>query len=289
MNRLLHALILVLGGSSLFAADPQMFRGDSAHSGVYESAMPTLSTLKWKFKTNGRVFATPVVSGGVAYVGSNDRYLYAVRVSDGSLVWKFQTGDDPQIHNQIGIQSSAAVVDGVVLFGCRDGHFYAVDAKTGQQNWREDNKGGWVIASPAVRDGIVYFPTSDGTQFKAITIATGALVWRTVNKAVSFSSPAIVKDRVYFGAHDGWLRALDLTTGRVVAEFQTDGSKANAATYIDADGKMKMAAIYTDMTLDGVFQGLDRMYSLGSVLSSPVVVDGVAYFGSTDGYLYAVK
>jgi outer membrane protein assembly factor BamB len=31
------------------------------------------------------------------------------------------------------------------------------------------------------------------------------------------------------------------------------------------------------------------MYSLGSVLSSPVVADGVVYFGSTDGNLYAVK
>jgi len=42
------------------------------------------------------------------------------------------------------------------------------------------------------------------------------------------------------------------------------------------------------MTLDAIFIGLERMYSLGSVLSSPVVVEGVVYFGGTDGYLYAV-
>jgi len=35
--------------------------------------------------------------------------------------------------------------------------------------------------------------------------------------------------------------------------------------------------------------GLDRMFSLGSALSSPVVVDGVVYFGSTDGNVYAVE
>jgi outer membrane protein assembly factor BamB len=29
--------------------------------------------------------------------------------------------------------------------------------------------------------------------------------------------------------------------------------------------------------------------SLGSVLSSPVVRDGVVYFGSTDGYVYALQ
>jgi outer membrane protein assembly factor BamB len=205
------------------------------------------------------------------------------------LIWKFQTGDDPKVHNQIGLPSSASVIDGVVLFGCRDGHFYAVDAKTGQQKWSEDNHMGWVIASPAARGGTVYFPTSDGTQFKAIAIGSGKLEWRTVNKAISFSSPAIAGDVIYFGLHDGWLRALDIKTGSLKAEFQTEGNKANAPKYVDGEGKLKMGEIYPDSTLDGVMIGLDRMYSLGSVLSSPVVANGVVYFGSTDGYLYAVR
>jgi eukaryotic-like serine/threonine-protein kinase len=215
--------------------------------------------------------------------------MYALDAATGAPIWKFQTGDDPVIHNQIGIASSAAVIDGTVLFGCRDGHFYALDARTGRQKWAEDNHGGWVIASPAVRDGIVYFPTADGTQFKALRIATGALVWRTKNKAVSFSSPALAGDRIYFGAHDGWLRALDVNTGELRAKFQTEGSRANAATYIAADGTINDAAISADRTLEGVIIGLQRLYSLGSVLSSPVIVDGVAYFGSTDSHLYAVR
>ncbi len=217
------------------------------------------------------------------------RYMYALDARTGTVIWKFQTGDDQKSHNQIGIAGSAAVVDGIVLFGCRDGHFYAVDAKTGLGRWVEDNSGGWVIASPAVRDGVVYFPTSDGTQFKAIRIADGTLVWRTVNKAVSFSSPAIAGNLVYFGAHDGWLRALDLATGEVRHEFQTDGNKENAARYVAPDGTLNYGAIYPDSTLSGIVVGLDRMYSLGSVLSSPVIADGVAYFGSTDGRLYAVR
>jgi len=246
-------------------------------------------TLQWKFGTGDVVHATPAIADGVLYIGSWDRNLYALNAQNGSLIWKFQTGDDPKAHNQIGIPGSAAIVGGVVLFGCRDGHFFAVDAKTGQQKWSEDNKMGWVIASPAARDGMVYFPTSEGTQFKAIAIGTGALAWRTVNKAISFSSPAIAGETIYFGSHDGWLHALDVKTGAVKAEFQTEGSKQNASKYIAVDGKMNMPAIYPDSTLDGIFIGLDRMYSLGSVLSSPVVVDGVVYFGSTDGYLYAVS
>ena len=244
---------------------------------------------RWAFETGDVVHATPAVAGGVVYVGSWDRYMYALRADTGELVWKFQTGDDRTIYNQIGIASSAAVADGVVLFGCRDGHFYAVDAATGERRWAENNNGGWVIASPAVRDGVVYFPTSDGTQFKAIRVATGELVWRTVNRNVSFSSPAIAGDTIYFGTHDGLMNALDLATGREKAVFRTEGHAANGPTYLDEAGRIDTAALYPTRTLEGIFIGLDRQFSLGSVISSPVVADGVVYFGSTDGRLYAVR
>jgi outer membrane protein assembly factor BamB len=273
--------------SSPVIVNGRVFIGSGDHN-VYALDAAT-GALAWKFTTGDVVHASPAVADGTVYIGSWDRNMYALDAATGAMKWKFETGDDQKIHNQIGIASSAAVVDGVVLFGCRDGHFYAVDAKTGQKKWAEDNKMGWVIASPAVKDGVVYFPTSDGTQFKAITIATGALVWRTVNKAISFSSPAIAGDLVYFGAHDGWLRALDLKTGEVRYQFQTDGNKANAAKYIAEDGTLNYKAIYLLPGLDGVFAGIDRMHSLGSVLSSPIVADGVVYFGSTDGNIYAVR
>jgi outer membrane protein assembly factor BamB len=33
---------------------------------------------KWRFKTGGEMYSSPAVSNGVIYVGSNDRFLYAV-------------------------------------------------------------------------------------------------------------------------------------------------------------------------------------------------------------------
>jgi len=74
-----------------------------------------------------------------------------------------------------------------------------------------------------------------------------------------------------------------------VAQFQTEGSKQNAAIYTDVKGRLKHAAMYPDATLDGFFVGLERMYSLGSILSSPVLEDGLLYVGSTDGRVYALK
>jgi len=244
---------------------------------------------RWTFVTGNVVHASPAVSNGVVYVGSWDRNMYAIEASTGKEVWRFQTGNDTTIYNQIGIASSAAVSGGVVYFGCRDGHFYAVDAKTGAKRWSHDNKGGWVIASPAVKDGVVYFPTADGMRFKALDVATGALKFSIENKAISFSSPAIVNEVIYFGSSDGWLHAMDLATGGAKADFQSDGSKENAAKYVDEKGRMKSSALYPDFTLDGMIIGVHRMFTLGSFLSSPVVVDGVLYAGSTDGNLYAVR
>ena len=244
---------------------------------------------RWTFPTGDVVHASPAVSNGVVYVGSWDRNMYAIEVASGRELWRFQTGNDTTTYNQIGIASSAAVAGGTVFFGCRDGHFYAVDAATGRLRWSHDNRMGWVIASPAVKDGIVYFPTADGARFKAIDGNSGTLKYGIDAKNISFSSPAIVNDVVYLGTSDGWMHALDLATGAVRSEFQSDGNRANAAKYVDDTGRMKGAALYPDFTLDGMIIGVHNMFTLGSFLSSPVVADGILYVGSTDGHLYALK
>jgi len=260
----------------------------SGDNNVYALDAKT-GAVAWKFTTGNVVHASPAVADGVLYIGSWDSYLYALNARSGALLWKFKTGEDSKIFNQVGIASSAAVAGGTVFFGCRDGHFYALDARSGVQRWNHDNHGGWVIASPAVSDGIVYFPTSDGTRFKALDAGTGAVVFDIANKAISFSSPAWVEGAVYYGSSDGWLHAVDARNGTVKSEFQTDGSKENSPRYVGADGRMISRALYPDRTLDGMIIGVHRMFSLGSILSSPIVVDSVLYVGSTDGTLYALR
>jgi outer membrane protein assembly factor BamB len=245
--------------------------------------------LRWSFATGDVVHASPAVVNGVVYVGSWDRNLYALDATTGRERWRYTTGNDTVIYNQIGIASSAALAGDVVLVGGRDGRFHAVDARTGAPRWVHDNRGGWTIASPAVKDGVVYFPTSDGTRFKALEIATGAPRFDLQNKAVSFSSPAIAGDVAFYGTSDGYLNAVDLRTGTLLRQFQTDGSKENGPRFTDENGRMQTRDMYPDRTLDGLMIGMRTMMTLGSVLSSPVVADGVVYFGSTDGHLYAVR
>lgn len=100
-----------------------MFRGNLAHTGVYDDAgVPKFNTVKWKFQTGGRVISSPAVVNGVAYVGSTDGSLYAIDAASGTLKWKFPT--------KVWITSSSAVASGLVYFESYDSNFYALDAST---------------------------------------------------------------------------------------------------------------------------------------------------------------
>jgi len=245
--------------------------------------------LRWKFQTGNVVHASPAVADGVVYVGSWDSYFYALDANTGALKWKFKTGEDEKIHNQVGIQSSAAVVNGVVYFGCRDSNLYALDAKTGAEKWKFNNKGSWVINSPAVRDGKVYFSTSDSGKFYVVDANTGAELAMHKFLWPMFSSPALVGNYLYMGTHEGKLIAVDTRTNQPAWTFQTDGSKANGPTYTKPDGTPNYEAAFFDFFYDDMIVGVHKMMSVGAVLSSPVVVGKTIYFGSTDGNLYALE
>src|SRR6202021_2878870 len=146
------------------------------------------------------------------FIGSWDSYFYALDAASGKKKWSFKTGEDRNIYNQVGIQSSAAVMDGIVYFGCRDSNFYALDAATGEKKWAFNNKGSWVITSPAVRDGKVYFATSDSALFYVLDAKSGAPVFSLKFKWPMFSSPAIAGDLLYMGTHEGKLIAIALKT-----------------------------------------------------------------------------
>jgi hypothetical protein len=54
------------------------------------------------------------------------------------------------------------------------------------------------------------------------------------------------------------------------------------------DGSPKYEAAFVTDFYDDMMVGVDKMLSVGAILSSPVVVDNVIYVGSADGNLYAL-
>lgn len=245
--------------------------------------------LRWKFKTGDVVHASPAFANGVLFFGSWDSYFYAVDAKTGKEKWRFHGGEDPLIHNQVGFQSSPAVVDGVIYTGCRDAQLYALDAATGKEKWRFDNALSWVITSPAVVNGKVFFATSDSALYHVVDAATGKSVLKKEGKAYMFSSPAVVNDVVLIGVLNGTLEARDVNTGEVLWEFQTDASKQNNGWVLTADRKFNQPLLFYSNWREAPIVATDQQFSVGSIFSSPLLANGVVYFGSTDGFLYAIE
>ena len=245
--------------------------------------------LKWKVVTQDVVHSSPALAGGVVYFGSWDTNLYAVDAASGEVKWKFKTGEDAVNHNQTGIQSSPAVVDGVVYFGCRDSHLWAVDAATGKEKWNLSTGGSWINTSPAIFEGTAYVGNPIPAMFRAVDLKSGKEKYNLDAHMLVFSSPAVARGMAYFGSFNGALYAVDLRTGKFAWEFQTEAGKRNAGDFIAADGTPNFKAVFTSDSFEGMYFAIDRLFSLGAIVSSPAVDGGVVYVGSTDGNLYAIE
>ncbi|WP_276498945.1 PQQ-binding-like beta-propeller repeat protein [Pontibacter litorisediminis] len=244
--------------------------------------------LKWKFKTAGPVHATPAVADGKVYVGSFDGLFYALEAGSGELVWQFQTVGDTHFPKGE-IQEGAVVQDGVVYFGSRDYNLYALDAKTGRGRWNTKERGSWIVATPLLYKDKLFVGTSDTHAFYSLSKADGEVQWRLPLNMRVYGAAIAHKGILYFGCFNGKLYGVDSETGKVVWEFQTEMSRKNYATVYDTNGAFRKDFVLYGETMEAVKSSESKIHTLGSILSRPAIDQEVIYFGSSDGYLYAVK
>ncbi|MEQ9468358.1 MAG: PQQ-binding-like beta-propeller repeat protein [Ekhidna sp.] len=143
-----------------------------------------------------------------------------------------------------------------LLIGSADSTLYSLNKKTGKLNWKLDVSG--QIRSAICREGdIIYFHSSSG-EFYAVNAVNGDILWkydvgdpeRKFDHWDYFlSAPLYLNGKICFGSSDGHLHALDASTGKLIWKFKTDGM----------------------------------------VHSSPSASDNTIFFGSYDGYFYALN
>ena len=270
MKRLVF-LLVALAISTAAQDDLGMFRGDLAHTGVYSGSGPSAAhRIRWKFHTDARVLASPVIYKNVVYVGSVDGTFYAIDLASGQARWKFDTEGI--------IPGSAAITNDIAYFESYDGKLYAVDIKTGKAKWTFSTGGerrfaaqhlhgfdppnetmpdfwDFYLSSPAVADGTVYFGSGDGNVY-ALDAATGSLKWKFQTGNVVHASPAIANHTVYIGSWDTYFYALDASSGALKWKFKTGDDP--------------------------------KIHNQEGIQSSAAVVDGMVYFGARDSHLYAL-
>jgi len=276
----------------VYLSSPVVWNGavyfGSGDGNIYSLDAAT-GSLRWKFQTGDVVHASPAIADGRLYIGSWDSYFYALDALTGKELWRFKTEEDAEMHNQVGIQSSATVVDGTVYFGCRDSNLYAVDAASGRQRWFFSNNGSWVIASPVVHEGKIYFATSDSATIHILDIKDGSSIDSLKFQWPFFASPSIAGNSLYLAGQDGKLLAIDLLTRKPLWTFQSDGSARNLSSLSKPDGSPDYQAAFASIFYDDLIIGVRKMHTVGMFLSSPVISGNVIYIGSTDGNLYALE
>ena len=91
------------------------------------SAISKDGSVIWEFEGGGGYSSPAIGADGTIYIGSTDSYLYATN-PDGTLKWKFKTGDDIYGSPVIGY-------DGVIFIYSVEGILYAVNPD-GTEKWQ---------------------------------------------------------------------------------------------------------------------------------------------------------
>ena len=214
--------------------------------------------------------SSPLIAGGLVYVGTRGEGLKAYDAETGAVVWQFLSGIPAAPDGEpAGVfDTSPILVDGTLFMaGGSYGGLFALDPATGEERWRFDTHG-WVRSSPAVAGGIVYIASNalfDADQtdpapsaLYAVDAATGAERWSLPFAAdieMSWSTPLIHGDTVLIGVcnFDGgngvWIAA-DAATGTERWRFETSAPMwwaspaSDGATYFLPDGELsRMSAV----------------------------------------------
>jgi outer membrane protein assembly factor BamB len=183
----------------------------------------------WRFRM-GASESSPIVVGGILYVGSRDDKMYAIDARTGRLRWSYTAGGE--------IKSAAAYAAHKIFFGAYDGYVYALDARTGRLVWRSGAENTFVrgrgqfYANAAIAYGRVFIGGTDGVEY-AFGAGTGTLLWARATGGYVYGSAAVWNGLIFVGSYDHHFYALDAATGEVKWSFDAKGPISGSATVMD--------------------------------------------------------
>lgn len=268
-----------LRGRTLVDAAPAA--GDSGETGMFEDTPDSGIQPRWKFKAEDEIRSGATAFKEVAFVGSYDTNVWAIKLDSGDLAWKFPTKG--------GIASTPAVDDTgrVVVFGSEDNVVYAVDSRTGRSIWTHETKGK-VRASPRIAHDHVFIGSDDG-KFYALSLASGRPLWAYDLGGPVRSRPYVASDSVIIAGDTGEVVCLSLS-GQRKWSYRTKRSIL-ASPVLDNQGICYIGS------QDGFMYALDagngfvlwRYRTSGPIIATAALLGGMVYFASTDAIVYCLQ
>ncbi len=204
------------------------------------------------------------------------------------VIWTYELGDV--------VESSAAIVGGVVYVGGGNGDLVALDFESGALRWKYTTGNLIGESSPTVTADTVFIGDLGGI-FHAVNITDGKPRWTFKTMSEIKASPVVVSDvalsggargdTVLIGSYDGHLYALDAKTGRQRWKVETMGQVH--ATPAVLDGLAFIAGCDAVLRAIRVADGTEA-YQIASGAytgASPLIEGGRAYFGTFNNEVLA--
>lgn len=176
----------------------------SRSSYVPDSGLTKNVTEWWSAQPTGCSRMQPTVADNTVYVGCNK--VYSLHAGTGDKQWEFKIADSA-------LPSNPTVVDGTVYAGGDMATFYAIDAETGDQEWKYNTEGE-INESAVVANGSVYVPNGERSLL-SINTENGRKQWSTKVER-NMGNPAITDgDGIIYICSSSGMNAVN----------QSDGSK----------------------------------------------------------------
>jgi len=265
-------------------------------------SLPTAVVVAWyKFHHDLQNTGYLPSSATTIYFGSEtgQNYIYALNASDGSLKWKYPTGDWAISHPAVDTEKT-------VYIGSDDGYVYAVNSD-GTLKWRYRVSGyGYVEGGIAIDPdlGRVYFGSLYSNRLYALNKDDGSYIWSYATGGNIISSPAPDYDSetgsssydnvIYIGSQDNYLYAVK-SDGTLKWKYLT-GNDVNSSPAVEHSDTIETNGVVAVGSWDGYLYVLSKTGLLewkhltgDYVDSSPAIDPSVNfYFGSWDNYIYSV-
>lgn len=242
-------------------------------------------------------FSTPLEAGGRVYVGAADRRLYALDAATGALLWSHEMSD--------WFRSRPLAVGNRVYAAAMDGSVAALE--NGRLLWRKKVSDHQILADLAGNAAGVLVSTSD-LYLRSLDPATGREQWRHSLVEAAYinrerytadiaaggadyqSSPAVVEGRVFIGAPNRFVYAVDAQTGRELWRYETSGQVSG--TPIHAGGKVFFGQQGGDEDFYAVDAATGRLAwkrPLGWAWVGAGYADGNLFVGTVEGEVHCVR
>lgn len=250
----------------------------------------------WSYETEGSVHSSPAIKDNKIVFGSFDSKVYCLDALNGEEIWSYQTGKDTTYYVWLGVQASPAIEGDQVYVGSRDASIYCFNLNTGDTLWtNHDFERSWMPSSFAIGENL-YCGSSDGFSFYEIDKSNGHILNRIKTNSYTFSSPAIDTEMAYIGSANGRLYAINLKNQKISWEYRTAGALSDTLGIYEENGEMnveKYKALAVKLNVRN-FENYVKFYEImfknyGAIMSSPILSENVIYFGSADGFIYAIE